>query len=122
MKLNYQDQILQMAEAMTTDIIANNDIIAKEKEQILKQKLVNSILPFVNNYLTDLYVKTEEIGFGDLEQIAEFETELDINLHLIKLEHLGVIGSVNEDGHFYLTDKGKTITEEYILNKKSEEE
>ena len=122
MKLNYQDQILQMAEAITTDIIANNDIIGKEKEQILKQKLVNSILPFVNNYLTDLYVKTEEIGFGDLEQIAEFETELDINLHLIKLEYLGVIGSANEDGHFYLTDKGKTITEEYIFNKKSEEE
>ena len=111
--LNYQDQILQLAEQLREDILSSNEIITTQQDANIKKLLEDSVLPFVNNYLTDLYVQTEQIGFSDTEQISEFITELDINLHTLKLEAMGVIATSDEAGHFYLTDFGKRIAQQY---------
>lgn len=121
MSINYQDQILQLAEAFTKDILIEHTIISKQQDPVIKKKMEDAVLPFVNNYLTDLYVQSEEIGFSDIEQISEFNSELDITLYTIALEAMGVIGSIDENEHFFLTDKGKLVAEDFI-NLKSEEE
>lgn len=125
MQLNYQDIILQLSEKICSDIVSNFEIITKEKDPELKIKLEAAALTFTNNFLTQEFVYTEQIGFSDEQQIESFCNELDLHLVLFRMHELGLINSIEDalgEEHLFLTPDGKQLTEEYLQFKQEEEE
>lgn len=112
--MNYSDTILQLSNQIVDDMFGDIAVLNEEKTDSQKEEYKKSVLRFVNNYLTDKYVRTDEIGFSDIGEINEFVNSVDIYSNLIILKEKGLINSIDVDNEdrFFLTDKGKRIAQQ----------
>lgn len=110
--MNYQDIIFQLAEQVTLDLEQELDIIINEENPELKELLKTKTLSITNDYLIDVYARTQQIGFSDVNQINEFVNFVDLSLHVASLQHKGLIDNVSDnlgEEHTFLTSKGKQV-------------